>query len=588
VSGLPEGWVEATIGEVTLPFVSIDPTKEPNAEFRYVDIGSIDKSTQTIGEPKSFLGRDAPSRARRLIHKGDVLFSTVRTYLKNIAAVPEHLDGALTSTGIAVLRASEAIDSRYLFNWVCSDEFVGKMSGAQDGTLYPAVTDKDVSGASIPLPPLPEQQRIVAKVDGLTARTARARKELNRIPTLIARHKQRFLALAFSGELTAGWRKANPTMQTALEKVRVSRKLDSRLARRKHAASVPDYGIPETWDWVSPDEVAADAKYSIGIGPFGSNLVRTDYRESGVRLVFVRDIRREKFEDNDARYVDESKAAELHQHVASPGDVLITKMGDPPGDSSLFPMDAEPAIITADCIKLTPHDQLATARYLNFAIRSEIVQSQFKAITAGVAQQKVSLDRFRQLALPIAPLEEQAEIVRRIESAFGWLDRMAADHAAAARLLPKLDAAILSKAFRGELVPQDPNDEPASVLLDRIKAMREAAVKATVRRVASQTSALLGTVIGGPVGGIAGAVAGAYLATTSLKRKGNSDMTKSRQDDDVKDKPFLAGLLKSAPNANVQTLFRAANLPVADFYKQLTWEIDKGHILDSAEELKAA
>ena len=65
-------------------------------------------------------------------------------------------------------------------------------------------------------------------------------------------------------------------------------------------------------------------------------------------------------------------------------------------------------------------------------------------------------------------------------------------------------------------------------------------------------------------------------------------MTKSRQDDDVKDKPYLAGLLKSAPRSDVQSLFRAADLPVADFYKQLAWEIDKGHILDSAEELKAA
>jgi type I restriction enzyme S subunit len=71
-------------------------------------------------------------------------------------------------------------------------------------------------------------------------------------------------------------------------------------------------------------------------------------------------------------------------------------------------------------------------------------------------------------------LEEQAEIVRRIESAFGWLDRMAVDHASAARLLPQLDASILARAFRGELVPQDPDDEPAAKLLERIKAEREA------------------------------------------------------------------------------------------------------------------
>lgn len=582
MSSLAQGWAEAKLGDVCLVFESRDPGWNPELEFSYVDIGAIDNKTQSISSPKRMLGADAPSRARRVIKENDVLFSTVRTYLKNIAMVPQSLDGAYTSTGIAVLRAGYGIEPRYLFNWVTSDEFITEISKSQDGTLYPAVTDKDVFEAGIRLAPIPEQRRIVAKVDGLTARTARARKELDRIPTLIARYKQRLLALAFSGELTAGWRTVNPKFQTSLESVRANRRADTRLARRKRSAILPGYELPATWAWISPDEVAADTKYSIGIGPFGSNLVRTDYRQSGVRLVFVRDIRREKFEDADARYVDESKAAELHQHIASSGDVLITKMGDPPGDSALFPRDAKPAVITADCIKLTPHDQLVTAEYLNFAIRSEIVQSQFKAITAGVAQQKVSLDRFRQLALPIAPLEEQAEIVRRIESAFRWLDRMAADHGAAARLLPKLDAAILAKAFRGELVPQNPNDEPARVLLQRISGQRETAAhkpKTVGKRRLGASS--------GPKGQGADGVLPPNLVLASA-RKRKAAMAKSRQDDDVMGKPYLAALLKTTRSGDVKKLFSAAELPVADFYKQLAWEIGQGHIIDDIAELKAA
>lgn len=87
----------------------------------------------------------------------------------------------------------------------------------------------------------------------------------------------------------------------------------------------------------------------------------------------------------------------------------------------------------------------------------------------GVTRQALTKGMIENFAVPLPTLEEQAEIVRRIESAFGWLNRMATDHAAAARLLPKLDAAILAKAFRGELVPQDPNDEPAGILLERVK-----------------------------------------------------------------------------------------------------------------------
>ncbi len=100
MSELPQGWADAVIADVIDHFVSIDPTSAPGQRFRYVDIGSINNKTQEIADPKSFLGRDAPSRARRVIRTGDTLFSTVRTYLKNIAQVPEELNGELTSTGI--------------------------------------------------------------------------------------------------------------------------------------------------------------------------------------------------------------------------------------------------------------------------------------------------------------------------------------------------------------------------------------------------------------------------------------------------------------------------------------------------------
>jgi type I restriction enzyme S subunit len=126
MSQLPQGWIETTIKRVIEPYLTIDPHWEPDAEYRYIDIGSIDNAKQVITNPKSFTGRDAPSRARRVVHRGDVLFSTVRTYLKNIAVVPHSLDGVLTSTGIAVLRPSSAIESSYLFNWVRSESLCRK------------------------------------------------------------------------------------------------------------------------------------------------------------------------------------------------------------------------------------------------------------------------------------------------------------------------------------------------------------------------------------------------------------------------------------------------------------------------------
>lgn len=438
---LPQGWADTTIGAVTLPIVSIDPTNEPNTEFRYVDIGSIDKSTQTIGKPKTFLGQDAPSRARRVIHEGDVLFSTVRTYLKNIAAVPEHLDGALTSTGIAVLRASAVVDSRYLFNWVCSGEFVDKMSGAQDGTLYPAVSDKVVSSASIPLPPFPEQRRIVAKVDGLTARTARARKELSYLPTLIARYKQRLLTLAGDGTLTQRWREEN-------------------------AAA----------DW-SPTTVLDVASHTFD-GPFGSNLKSVDYAGKGVRVVRLENIGNLRFIGEKETYISEAKFKTLKRHKLEPGDVLFSSFIAEEIRVCEFPDDLPTAAINkADCFCVRPDVTKCLSSFLAYRLASPKSYDKLKEAVHGATRPRISLTHLKKYEFELPSLDEQAEIIRRIDSAFLWLDRMVADHAAAARLLPKLEAAILAKAFRGKLVPQNPDDEPANILLERVMAERVAAPK---------------------------------------------------------------------------------------------------------------
>jgi type I restriction enzyme S subunit len=167
----PEYWEIVTIGEVTLPCETEQSTKKPETEFKYIDISSIDNSTQTITNIKTFLGKDAPSRARRIVRKDDILFSTVRTYLKNIARIPDELDGVLTSTGIAVIRCTSGIDSNFLFYYVLSDKFIRKISSTMHGTLYPAVTDTDVMSAAIVIPPLNEQRRIVAKIEALSARS---------------------------------------------------------------------------------------------------------------------------------------------------------------------------------------------------------------------------------------------------------------------------------------------------------------------------------------------------------------------------------------------------------------------------------
>jgi len=149
---LPQGWAWTTIDEITATITKVAPSIHPDKEFGYLDISSIDNTTYRVVEPKSYLGKDAPSRARQLVQGGDVLFSTVRTYLKNIALVPDTYDGQVGSTGFAVLRGKAGISSKYLFHFRLSDEFLADMAELQRGTSYPAVRDSDVQEHRIPLP----------------------------------------------------------------------------------------------------------------------------------------------------------------------------------------------------------------------------------------------------------------------------------------------------------------------------------------------------------------------------------------------------------------------------------------------------
>lgn len=461
MNALPPGWVTAKIENVTEPFAAIDPRRNPERKFRYIDIGSIDNATQSITDPKSFCGAEAPSRARRIVQSGDTLFSTVRTYLKNVALVPADLDGELTSTGIAILRPSPALDHTYLFTWARSDEFISEMSVAQDGTMYPAVSDQDVKAARIPLPPLAEQRRIVGKIDSLSARSRRARDELDRIPRLVEKYRQAVLAAAFRGDLTREWRRNDATGCSA---VRPSGNKQRGRNRQTHAAFCPPFGLPNTWSWLRLPELGEVARGKSRHRP------RNDAQLFGGLYPFIQtgDV---KLADRFVRsYSSTYNDLGLAQSRLWPkGTVCITIAANIAETAILdfaacFP-DSVVGFVAADSERADPS-------YVEFFIRT--ARDELAAFAPATAQKNINLDTLDSTRIPVGPLEEQTEIVRRIEIAFAWIDRLAAETKSARKLIDRLDQAVLAKAFRGALVPQDPDDEPAGALLERIRAERAA------------------------------------------------------------------------------------------------------------------
>ena len=141
-----------------------DPKKEGVDKFTYLDISSINNITGKIANPKICQGYKAPSRARQVVKANDILFSTVRHYLKNIAVVDEIYNDQIASTGFCVMRCCGIINSRLLFRFVSSDVFIDRLNGFQRGISYPAVKTSDLLDQPIPLPPFSEQKEIITEI----------------------------------------------------------------------------------------------------------------------------------------------------------------------------------------------------------------------------------------------------------------------------------------------------------------------------------------------------------------------------------------------------------------------------------------
>jgi len=237
---LPDGWAWTRLGDVAEDVEQVNPRAQPDGPFLYIDIASIDNTRQRIVQPKRYVGRNAPSRARQRLRRGDVLFSTVRTYLRNIALVEHAYDGQIASTGFCVIRACSPVESKLVFYWTETDTFLNPLSRLQRGISYPAVRDSDVLAQAMPLPALAEQRRIVEEIerrfsiaDQLEATIEAGLKQAERL-------RQSILKAAFEGRLVPQDPSDEPA-EKLLERIRAEREKRERLKpqQRPRKAALP-------------------------------------------------------------------------------------------------------------------------------------------------------------------------------------------------------------------------------------------------------------------------------------------------------------------------------------------------------------
>lgn len=455
MSPLPKTWEHIPIGEV----VEVNPRKnvELNGDdlVSFVPMAAVDEVSGTIAAP---IDRPYNEVSKGFTHfrDGDVIFAKITPSMENgKSAVAKDLTNStgMGSTEFHVLRTNGTIKPEYLWHFLRQktfrDDAQAVMSGAVGQQRVPADWLK---GHQIPIAPLAEQGRIVARVDRLTARTARARKDLNRIPTLIAKYKERILELAFSGDLTADWRKG------------------SEMQSKRTTSSNALWETPADWKWQRVDQV----------GDVGLGRQRSPQNHEGPDMrPYIRsaNITWEGIDTSDVKEMN-FDAKDFERFQLKFGDVLLNEgsgSAKEVGKPVVWRNEIPNCCYQNTVLRVRP--QRCSSEYLYWYFLLTALSERFVESTKGVNIQHIGKAGLARYMIPVPSAEEQVEIVQRIESSIGSTDLVEAEYATAERLLPKLDAAIFKKAFRGELVPQDPNDEPASALLQRIKAERAVAPK---------------------------------------------------------------------------------------------------------------
>lgn len=404
---LPEGWVWKKLGEVCEKADSVKrKQKDESEKLLYLDIGGIDNASNRIVNYKEYTWKDAPSRAQQIVFKNDVLFSTVRTYMKNIAVVDKEIyHGQIASSGFCVLRGKKAdISPKYIFFIAISDWFIQPLNELQTGSSYPAVRDKDIFSQEIPLPPLPIQHAIVTKIEEIFSELDHGVAQLKAAREQLKVYRQAVLNDAITGIPTY-------TIESVIHT------LDQGWSPKcENAASL------DNDEWAVIKTTAVQAGY---------------------------------FQDDENKKLPENLTPR-EQHELKKGDLLITRAGPRVrvGICCLV-KKTRPKLLNCDKVyRMRIKQDLALPEYIEILLNAPKYSKEIERMKTGISDSGVNLTQkgFLKILIPLPPLPEQHQIVSEIERRLSVCDKMEEVIGESLRQAEVLRQGVLKRAFEGRLV----------------------------------------------------------------------------------------------------------------------------------------
>lgn len=430
------------------------------------------------------------------LRNGDIVISCSGTIGKIAITPPDLEKGVINQALLKISLDKNLISTEYFALLFSSEPFQKKMIDSSRGSAMMNISSvKDLKEILFPIPPLPEQHRIVAKIDALFERSRRARQFLEAIPPLLEKFRQSVLAAAFRGDLTKEWREKNKHVEPAsvlLERIRAERRKrweEAELAKLRAKGREPlndDWKakyvepepvdtsdlpeLPEGWEWASWETVG---KCQNGRA-FPSKFYQTD----GVKLLRPGNLHfsgQLVWNDQNTTYMPESWGQDYPDFLVEANQLIINLTAQSLKDEFLGRVclsgENEYCLLNQRLARLTPVEQLPVGFFL-WLFKSPIFRQFVDGLNTGTLIQHMFTSQINKFYVPLPPLKEIEQIILEVEKRLETITAIKQYIESSTKQIEILNQSILAKAFRGELVPQDPNDEPASVLLERIKAER--------------------------------------------------------------------------------------------------------------------
>lgn len=404
---VPSRWQWSRLGYVT----NNHGQKEPQEDFCYIDVGTLDNINHCLAKKENLVNKEeAPSRARKIVEQGDVLYSTVRPYLHNICIINKDFSRMpVASTAFCVMAVEEKVlINKYLFYWLLSPEFDKFSNGnPSKGTLYPAIGEKDLLNGVIPIPDIEEQKLIVEKLDSAFEHLDK----LNRLQTQYSSDlevlKSKIIDAGIQGKLTEQLPE-DGTAEELLEQIAKEKKQLIKEKKIKATKALPEitedeipFEIPSNWKWVCLNNT--------GILQTGATPPKTnpDYFGNDIPFLSPGDI-----QDNTIVSYNNQGLSNLgieKARVVDENSVLQVCIGGSIGKAAI---NDRKVTFNQQINSVTPI--LCEAKYLFYCMVSSHFMGKIQIASAGAATPIINKSKWGELLIPLPPLAEQKRIVEKI------------------------------------------------------------------------------------------------------------------------------------------------------------------------------